>query len=156
MFRIMFVCLGNICRSPMAEFMMKDYVKNRGKEDEFFIKSSATGSWELGNPVHYGTRKILDGLGISCKGKVSELLTANDYGKYDYFICMDDDNVRNVKRIFNGDKDNKVIKLLDLTPLKRDVADPYYTGNFTKTYDDIKLGIDGLYAFLTDKKIKNY
>ena len=132
--------------------MMKDYVKKKGREKEFYIKSSATGTWELGNPVHYGTKKILDGLGISCSGKVSELLTANDYDKYDYFICMDKANVREVTRIFNGDKDGKVKMLLDFTPLKREVADPYYTGDFVKTYEDIKRGLDGLYSFLTDKR----
>ena len=147
MIKIMFVCHGNICRSPMAEFIMKDYLKKQG-DDNFFIASSATSREELGNGVHYGTRTVLNRLGISCQGKRAVQLTRADYDKYDYFIGMDEYNKRNMIRIFDGDKDGKVSLLLDYTDTPRDVADPWYTGNFEQTYQDIKLGVDCLYKFL--------
>ena len=143
----MFVCHGNICRSPMAELIMKDYLKKRG-DDNFFIASSATSREELGNGVHYGTRTVLNRLGISCQGKRAVQLTRADYDKYDYFIGMDEYNKRNMIRIFDGDKDGKVSLLMDYTDTPRDVADPWYTGNFEQTYQDIKLGVDCLYKFL--------
>ena len=105
--RIMFVCHGNICRSPMAEFLMKELVKNNGKKDEYFIRSSATSSEELYNPVHYGTRKILNGMGIDCSNKRAEKLLKSDYDKYDYFVCMDSRNMTNMLRIFGDDYMNK-------------------------------------------------
>ena len=145
MIKVMFVCLGNICRSPMAEFLMKDYLAKRGESQNFLIKSSATSTWENGNPVHYGTVAILSRLNISCKGKYSELLTAKDYANYDYFIGMDESNRRAMKRLFGGDPDGKVSLLLDFTSNPRDVADPYYTGNFEETYRDICEGIDAFY-----------
>lgn len=152
MISIMFVCLGNICRSPMAEFLMKDYIEKKGESENFLIKSSATSMWENGNPVHYGTKKILDGLGISCAGKYSELLTAQDYDKYDYFIGMDESNRRAMTRLFNGDPDGKVSLLLDYTENPRDVADPYYTGDFDATYRDLITGISAFYARISDKE----
>ena len=147
MIKIMFVCHGNICRSPMADFIMKDYLKKQG-DDNFFIASSATSREELGNGVHYGTRAVLNRLGISCQGKRAVQLTRDDYDKYDYFIGMDEYNKRNMIRIFDGDKDGKVSLLLDYTNRPRDVADPWYTGNFEQTYQDVKLGVDCLYKFL--------
>ena len=143
----MFVCHGNICRSPMAEFIMKDYLKKQG-DDNFFIASSATSREELGNGVHYGTRAVLNRLGISCQGKRAVQLTRDDYDKYDYFIGMDEYNKRNIIRIFDGDKDGKVSLLMDYTDTPRDVADPWYTGNFEQTYQDVKLSVDCLYKFL--------
>lgn len=143
----MFVCQGNICRSPMAEFIMKDYLKKQG-DDNFFIASSATSREELGNCVHYGTRAVLNRLGISSQGKRAVQLTRDDYDKYDYFIGMDEYNKRNMIRIFDGDKDGKVSLLMDYTDTPRDVADPWYTGNFEQTYQDVKLGVDCLYKFL--------
>lgn len=148
MIKIMFVCHGNICRSPMAEFLLKDLVKKSGEEDLFEIKSSATSSEELGNPVHYGTKGVLDRLGISCKGKYAVKLTASDYEKYDYFIGMDERNRYNMVRLFNGDKDNKVKLLMDFTDTPGDVADPWWTGNFEETYHDVTKGILELYKFL--------
>ena len=141
--KIMFVCHGNICRSPMAEFLFKKMVKEKGKEKEYLIKSSATSFEEISNPVHPGARRILNKMGIDCSGKYAEKLIKDDYNKYDYFICMDENNMRNIKYIFN--KDDKIIKLLD-----RDVKDPWYTGNFEETYDDIVLGIDKLLKMLGD------
>ncbi len=152
MIKIMFVCLGNICRSPMAEFLMKDYLKDKADKDEFLIRSSATSAWENGNPVHYGTKNILDRLGISCKGKISTQLTKADYDKYDYFIGMDESNRRNMFRIFGADPENKISLLLDYAGLDRGVADPYYTGDFESTYRDVTLGIDCLYKFIKSKK----
>ena len=148
MIKIMFVSHGNICRSPMAEFLLKDLVKKSGEEDLFEIKSSATSSEELGNPVHYGTKGVLDRLGISCKGKYAVKLTASDYQKYDYFIGMDERNRYNMVRLFNGDKDNKVKLLMDFTDTPGDVADPWWTGNFEETYHDVSKGIKALYEFL--------
>ncbi len=144
----MFVCHGNICRSPMAEFLFKDLVKKMGKEDLFYIRSSATSSEELGNPVHFGTKAVLDRLNISCKGKVAEKLKASDYNNYDYFIGMDEYNRRNMINLFSGDKENKVKLLLDFTSEPRDVADPWWTGNFEVTYSDISNGCTALYNYL--------
>ena len=146
--KIMFVCLGNICRSPMAEFLMKDLLKSKGLEDKFIINSSATSLYEIGNPVHYGTQKILNKLNIDCSKKRSTLLTASDYDKYDLFIGMDQSNIRKMQRLFDGDKQNKVKLLLDFTKNPRDVADPYYTGNFEITYQDITEGINCLLEYL--------
>lgn len=147
--KIMFVCYGNICRSPMAEFLMKNYLKKKGKEDEFIVKSSATSSEELGHPVHYGTRRVLDKLGISYHGKYAEKLKKEDYYNYDYFIGMEEDNLYAMRRIFGADPDGKLSLIMDYTSSPRDVADPYWTGNFDKTYFDIVEGINGLYKFLT-------
>ena len=146
--RIMFVCYGNICRSPMAEFVMKDYVKKMGKESEYYIASSATHNDGLGCGVHRGTRFILDRLGISYKGKVGVKLSITDYEKYDYFIGMDQDNLVDMKRMLGGDKDKKIYKLLEFTRRGGDVADPYWTGDFEATYRDVKEGVEELFKFL--------
>ncbi len=151
MIKIMFVCHGNICRSPMAEFLFKELVKERNEEDLFEIKSSATSSEELGNPVHYGTKAILDRLGISCKGKYAVKLMASDYDKYDYFIGMDERNRYNMIRLFNGDKDNKIKLLMDFTSTPGDVGDPWWTGNFEETYRDVSNGVNKLYEYLKRK-----
>lgn len=149
MIKIMFVCLGNICRSPMAEFMMKDYVKKLGREQDFYIDSSATSFEEIGNPVHYGTARVLDRLGINYSKKRAKKLLKEDYKNFDYFIGMDRANKRDMLRLFDGDKDNKVRLLLDFTDTSRDIADPWYTGNFIATENDVRVGIIGLYEFLT-------
>ena len=141
----MFVCHGNICRSPMAEFVMKDIVKKRGKEDEFYISSSATSTEEIwqgvGNPVYPPAKRELLKHGISCDGKRAVQLKADDYEKYDLFLCMDSANVRNATRILRGDKDGKVKKLLSFVGEDRDVADPWYTGDFETTYQDVYSGM---------------
>lgn len=149
MIKIMFVCLGNICRSPMAEFMMKDYVKKLGREQDFYIDSSATSFEEIGNPVHYGTARVLDRLGINYSKKRAKKLLKEDYKNFDYFIGMDRANKRDMLRLFDGDKDNKVRLLLDFTDASRDIADPWYTDNFIATENDVRVGIIGLYEFLT-------
>ncbi len=147
----MFVCYGNICRSPMAEFLMKDYIRESGRENGFYIRSSATSSEELGRPVHRGTQKILSRMGIDCSEKRSRKLIKDDYGDFDYFIGMDDMNIRDIKRIFGGDPENKVHKILDFTPTPRDVADPYWTGDFEQTFADVVTGIYAFFEFLTGK-----
>lgn len=139
----MFVCHGNICRSPMAEYMFIDMIKKKGIRSHFLVSSSATSYEEIGNGVHYGTKRILNNLGIDCNGKKAIKLEKSDYDKYDYFIGMDDYNVLNMQRLFNTDK--KIYKLLEFNNTNRDVKDPWYTGNFDETFEDIK---DGLNAFL--------
>lgn len=150
MHKIMFVCYGNICRSTMAEFLMKDLVKKAGREKDFLIQSSGTSYEEYGSPVHRGTRAILNRLGISCEGKRAEKLQKTDYQYYDLFIGMDEQNRRDMLRIFSKDTENKVKLLMDYTNRPRSVADPYWTGDFEKTYRDIIEGIDGLFKALKD------
>ena len=145
MIRVMFVCLGNICRSPMAEFVLKDLVRKRGVENNFLIKSSATSYEEIGNDVHYGTKRKLMEENIPVESREAVRLSKNDYEKYDYIIGMEESNVRNILRIVGEDKNSKVCKLLDYSSNPRDIADPWYTGNFDKTYDDI---LEGCIAFL--------
>ncbi len=140
MHRIVFICHGNICRSPMAEFVLKDMVKKRGIADDFFIESRATSTEEIGNPVHHGTTRKLAQFGISTAGKTAIQLRKSDYEKYDYLICMDSWNVRNTLRIIGSDKDGKVSKLLSFAGEGGDIADPWYTGNFDETYDDVLRG----------------
>ena len=144
MHRIVFICHGNICRSPMAEFVLKDMVKKRGVAHDFFIESRATSTEEIGNGVHHGTTRKLAQYGISTAGKTAIQLRKSDYEKYDYLICMDSWNVRNTMRIIGSDKDGKVTKLLSFAGEGGDIADPWYTGNFDDTYDDVLRGCEGL------------
>lgn len=143
MIKILFVCHGNICRSPMAEFVMKDLVKKEGREKEFLIESAATSTEEIGNPVHRGTRQKLAQFNISVSGKTARQMTKKDYEEFDYIIAMDSFNTRNIARIVE-DKEGKVSKLLNFAGEKGDIADPWYTGNFDETYDDILRGCKGL------------
>ena len=136
--RICFVCLGNICRSPMAEFIMKDKVKRLGLSDKFHIESRATSYEEEGNDMYPPAKRMLDSKSIPYTRHYAKRVEKEDYDKFDYFICMEDTNIRNLKYIFD-DYDNKVIKLLD-----RNIADPWYTGNFISTYNDLDEGIDKL------------
>lgn len=156
MIKVLFICHGNICRSPMAEFLLKDIVTKRGIADKFHIQSAATSTEEIwngvGNTVHEGTRKQLQKYGISCEGKRAAQVKKSDYKEYDYLICMDSMNLRNLARICGPDKDNKVYRLLDFTDAKRDVADPWYTGDFEKTYEDIMLGLEGFLRHLREKE----
>lgn len=144
MIRIMFVCHGNICRSPMAEFVMKKLVKDAGMEDDFLILSSATSTEEIGNPVYPPARSELMKHGISCTVKYAVQLKKSDYDKYDMFIGMDCANIRNMRRIFDNDKNDKVSKLLSFAGRSDDVADPWYTGDFKTTYNDILEGCTAL------------
>ena len=144
LYRILFVCHGNICRSPMAEFVMKDMVEKKGMGHMFYIASAATSTEEIGNPVHRGTRQRLAQEGISVDGKYAVQVTKSDYDKYDYIIIMDDWNMRNIMRIFLSDSDKKIHKLMEYTGDSRDVADPWYTGDFDTTYRDVVAGCEGL------------
>ncbi len=144
MIKILFICHGNICRSPMAEFVMKDMVKKAGLESRFQIASAATSTEEIGNPVHRGTREKLRQVGISCAGKTARQLTRSDYAAYDYLIGMDTWNIRNMHRMLGGDPDKKIYKLLEFAGSTQDVADPWYTGDFETTYRDVVAGCQGL------------
>ena len=144
MYRIVFICHGNICRSPMAEFVLKDMVKKLGIGEDFFIESRATSTEEIGNPVHRGTVRKLSEFGISTIGKTAVQLRKADYEKYDFLICMDTANVRNTMRVIGSDKEEKVSKLLSFAGEGGDIADPWYTGNFDETYDDVLRGCRGL------------
>ena len=142
--RILFVCHGNICRSPLAEFVMKDLVKRSWLEDEFFIESAATSTEEIGNEVYPPARRKLAEHGISCKGKTARQMTRGDYDRFDLLIGMDEWNIRNMNRICGGDPEGKIHKLLDYTDRPGDVADPWYTGNFEATWRDVLEGCQRL------------
>ena len=166
---IMFVCHGNICRSPMAEFLLKDMIKKEGLADRFVIASAGTSREEIGNPVHQGTRKKLaqdhisaagkyalhpgaraklDEMGIPHKKRAAVQLTKEDYEKYDLILGMDRANISNILRIIGSDPQEKVHRLLDFTELPRDIADPWYTGDFEITYAEIKAGCAALLKHL--------
>lgn len=147
MYRIMFVCHGNICRSPMAEFVFKDIIAREGVSDKFEVRSSATSCEEIGNPVHYGTRRKLSEYGISCEGKRATRLQKSDYSRYDMFIGMDSYNLVNMLKIFGSDDDNKIRSMLEFVGSDGDVADPWYTGDFDKTYEDIKRSCEALFSY---------
>lgn len=151
MVKILFICHGNICRSPMAEFVLKDMVEKAGMGDNFYIASAATSYEEIGNPVHYGTAAILDGLGISYSKKRAVHLEKTDYKKYDYLVCMDNANVRNTLHIVGDDPENKIHKLLEFADSFKDVADPWYTGDFDTTYKDVLSGCEGLLKYIEKK-----
>lgn len=145
MTRVLFVCLGNICRSPMAEFVFKDMIDKKGMANEFYIESAATSNGEVGSPVHYGTKNKLASVGISVDGKTARQITKEDYDRFDYILGMESRNVRDILRIVGTDYENKVHRLLDFSDNPRDIADPWYTHNFDVTYDDI---VEGCEAFL--------
>ncbi len=144
MTRILFVCLGNICRSPMAEFVMKELVEKKGLSREFHIESAATCSDELGNPVYPPVRKLLAERGISTDGKTARRLTNDDYNRFDYIVGMDQNNLRSMLRQFGGDPEGKISLLMDHTGDCRDVADPWYTRDFRATENDVDRGCAAL------------
>ncbi len=152
MIKIMFICHGNICRSPMAEFIMKDIVKKNGKENDFYIASCATSSEEIfcgvGNPVYPPAKRKLAEVGISCECKRATKLRKEDYENFDYLICMDDNNIRNALYILGNDKDNKLSKLLDWVGSGKNVADPWYSGDFDSAFNDILSGCKALFEKL--------
>ena len=151
MIKVMFVCHGNICRSPMAEFIMKKMVSDADYADEFHIASSATSTEELGNPVYPPARSELAKHGIGCAGKTAVQLRKSDYEKYDYFIGMDTANIRNMNRIFGSDRDSKIYKLLTFAGRGDDVSDPWYSRDFGRAYADIEEGCKGLLNFLMEQ-----
>ena len=148
--KLLFVCHGNICRSPMAEFVMKDLVRKAGLEDQFTIASAATSAEEIGNPVYPPAQRKLAEHGISCSGHAARQLTAADYGRWDLFLGMDSANLRNMRRLFGGDPDGKVKALLSYIGEDRDISDPWYSGDFEATWRDVLAGCEGLLAALTE------
>ena len=152
MIKILFICHGNICRSPMAEFVMKDLVRKAGVEDMFHIESAATSTEEIGNPVYPPARRKLSEHGISCAGKTARQLRKADYEHYDYLVGMDSANFRNMQRICGGDPEGKISLLLDYTDHPGSVADPWYTGDFEATWQDVLAGCRGLLAEIMGKE----
>lgn len=146
MTRILFVCHGNICRSPMAEFVMKDLVRKAGLEDQFTIASAATSTEELGNGVYPPARRELSAHGIGCAGHAARQLQKADYGRWDLLVGMDQANLRNMRRICGGDPAGKIHLLLEYAGRSAEVADPWYTGDFRRTWDDV---LEGCTALLT-------
>ena len=149
---ILFICHGNICRSPIAEFVMKDLVKKAGLASQFHIESAATSREEIGNPVYPPARRKLAEHGISCDGHAARQLTNADYEKYDLLIGMDRDNLRDMYHICGGDPDGKLRLLMDYTDRPDDVADPWYTGDFESTWQDVLAGCQGLLRELTARR----
>ena len=148
MYRIMFVCHGNICRSPMAEFIMKDMLKKSGLEKEVSVSSSATSTEEIGNPVYPPAMAELKRHGLDGSGKYAVQLKSSDYEKYDVFAVMDNNNLRNIGRIFRSDPDGKIHKLLEYAGRSSDVADPWYSGKFDVAYADIHEGCAALLEYI--------
>ena len=146
--KILFVCHGNICRSPMAEFVMKDLVQKAGLTDQFHIASAATSREEIGNPPHYGTVNKLREEHIPLVPHHAKQITWKDYERADYIIGMDTANIRNLNRMLKNDPDGKVYKFLSFTGSGRDIADPWYTGDFEATYRDVVEGCNGFLAYL--------
>ena len=148
MIKILFVCHGNICRSPMAEFVMKDIVRRNHREKDFEIASAATSTEELGNPVYPPAKRKLAEHGLHCDGKTARQMTMADYRYYDLLILMDYNNMKNAKRIIGNDTDNKLHLLMEYTEQGGTVSDPWYTRDFDRAYEDIVKGCEGLFAFL--------
>ena len=142
--KILFVCHGNICRSPMAEFVMKHLVEEHGLQDQFEIASAATSTEEIGNPVYPPARRKLAEHGIGCQGKTARQMTLEDYRYYDHIIVMDRNNIRNLKRLIGEDSEHKISLLMDYTHRPGEVADPWYTGDFEATWRDVLEGCEGL------------
>ena len=148
MINVLMICHGNICRSTMAEMVLKHLVRQRNIADLFYIDSAATSREEIGNGVHYGTRRKLAEVGIPCEDHRAKQVTKKDYDKFDYLIVMDTNNVRNLNRIIGSDPDCKVYKLLDFTERQgASIADPWYTGNFDETYRDVLEGCEGFFLW---------
>lgn len=150
MIKVLFVCHGNICRSPMAEFVMKDLVQKAGLDGQLAIASAATSTEEIGNPVYPPARRKLAEHGIRCDGKRARQLRRDDYTRYDLLIGMDRANVRNMERICGGDPEGKLHLLLEYTARPGEVADPWYTGDFQATWEDVEAGCTGLLQSLLD------
>lgn len=152
MTKILFICHGNICRSPMAEMVLKDMARKQYLQDKLYINSAATSREEIGNGVHYGTRRKLAQEGIPCSDHRAVQVTKQDYDRYDYLIVMDGYNIRNLMRIIGDDRSGKVSMLLDYAGRKgQSIADPWYTGNFDLTYRDVVEGCEGFLEYLKEK-----
>lgn len=152
MIKILFICHGNICRSPMAEFVMKDLVEAAGLGGRFEIASAATSTEEIGNPVYPPARRKLEEHGISCAGKRARQLRREDYDRYDLLVGMDSANLRSMERVCGGDPEGKLRLMMDFSQHPGNVADPWYTGDFESTWRDVSEGCRGLLAFVTAKQ----
>ena len=150
--KILFICLGNICRSPMAEFIMKKMVEDAGLSEQFEIASAATSSWEVGNPVYPPARQKLAENGIGCKGKTARQMTRADYDYYDLLIGMERKNLRDIKAIVGEDPLGKISLLMDFTENPHDIADPWYTGDFDATWNDVTQGCAALIEQISSKR----
>lgn len=148
MHKLLFICHGNICRSPMAEFVMKQIVEEAGCAQDYIIRSAATSTEEIGNPVYPPARRKLAEHGISCAGKTARQITRQDYQEYDYLIGMDQANLRNMRRFYQDDPEGKISLLMDYTNRTGSVADPWYTGDFEATWIDVEEGCRGLFDYL--------
>lgn len=150
MTKILFVCHGNICRSPLAEFLMKELVREKGLQNDFYIESAATSTEEIGNGVYPPVKRILNARGIDCSGKRARQMTRADYDKFDCIVCMDSKNLRNMGYIAD-DSQNKYSRLLDFTSTPHDVADPWYSGDFTTTEREVEQGCRALLDYIIKK-----
>ncbi len=151
MIKVCFVCLGNICRSPMAKFIFQNMIKNANLENKILVDSKATSTEEVGHSLYPGAKEELEKHHIPITEHMVSVLEKDDYDNYDYFIGMDTSNVFHIKRILGEDKKNKIFKLLDFTNDRRDISDPWFTGDFTSTYQDIVLGCTGFLEFLKEE-----
>ena len=152
MIKILFICHGNICRSPMAEFVMKKMVEEAGVSHLFEIASAATSTEEIGNPVYPPARRKLAEHGICCDGKTARQITRGDYRHFDHIIAMDRNNLRNLRRVIGEDLDGKISLMMDYTDRPGDVTDPWYTGDFDATWRDVEEGCQGLLRQLLGKQ----
>ena len=152
MIKVLFVCLGNICRSPMAEFVFKDMVNKRGLAEKFHIESAATSREAIGEGIYYGTKDILKEQGIPFKERRARQMTKEDYNKFDFILGMEEKNIINIMRIIGEDPQNKVHRLLDFLEKPRDIIDPWYYRNFDSTYYDIEEGCNKFLDYLSKNK----
>ena len=148
MIKVLFICHGNICRSPMAEFIFKDMVAKRGLSDRFLIESAATSTEEIGNPVYPPARRELARHGLSCQGKTARQIRQRDYASYDYLLCAEQYNIRNLRWIIPRDPEHKILRMLEFSTHPRDISDPWYTGNFSLAYSDIVEGCETFLSYL--------
>ena len=154
MIKVLFVCFGNICRSPMGEFILKDLVKKENLENKFEIASAGTSSEEFGNPVYYLAKEKLLEHNITCDGKVARKIRLEDYLYYDYILAMENSNIRDINRIFNKNLEGKVYRLLDFINNPRDIDDPWYTRNFDKAYQEIFEGCEAFLKCVKENELK--